>query len=444
MTDVLTILAATVGGTALAACLACIPSLHVYNVMGLLIMGAHALAARGVAAPPEAVIAAGAGLMVGYAMLNTLPSVLLAAPDESAVFTVLPGQKYMLEGRGYEAVMLTTLGGVVGLVALLALVGTLGPLVLPAVHSVLRRHTHWILWCVIAFMLMSEWPKGGRLGQSAWSRFLDSWSTTGAGLFTFALAGLLGFVLLYRSPIAADVAFQNLMPAFVGLFAVPWLVLNIVARVDMPEQSLAVSDTVSIDDVLRGGFAGGLGGGFAAFFPVVTGGVGGMLAGHATALRNDRVFLISQGTSKLVYYVGALLLFYVPGLHLKRGGGAAMLRGLHVPRTHHDYYVMLAAVAVAGVVSLLMIGPLTRAMLWAIRRWGYRRLSLASLVVILALVGSITGLTGLAVMAVGTGIGLIPVLYGSRRMNCLGVILLPMACNMSGVGPAVAGWLGLL
>ena len=40
--------------------------------------------------------------------------------------------------------------------------------------------------------------------------------------------------------------------------------------------------------------------------------------------------------------------------------------------------------------------------------------------------------------------GLVPVLHGSRRMNCLGVILLPIACNMSGVGPRVAGWLGLL
>ena len=44
----------------------------------------------------------------------------------------------------------------------------------------------------------------------------------------------------------------------------------------------------------------------------------------------------------------------------------------------------------------------------------------------------------------GGAIGLVPVLLGSRRMNCLGVILLPMACNMSGVGSTVAGWLGLV
>jgi len=35
-------------------------------------------------------------------------------------------------------------------------------------------------------------------------------------------------------------------------------------------------------------------------------------------------------------------------------------------------------------------------------------------------------------------------LFGSRRLNCLGVLLLPIACNMSGIGEPVAAFLGLL
>jgi TctA family transporter len=55
-----------------------------------------------------------------------------------------------------------------------------------------------------------------------------------------------------------------------------------------------------------------------------------------------------------------------------------------------------------------------------------------------------TGWGGLLICVVATGIGLIPVLWGSRRMNCMGVLLLPIALNMVGVGGAVAGWLGLV
>ena len=43
-----------------------------------------------------------------------------------------------------------------------------------------------------------------------------------------------------------------------------------------------------------------------------------------------------------------------------------------------------------------------------------------------------------------SGIGLIPVLWGSRRMNAMGVLLLPIALNMSGAGPWIAGLMGLL
>jgi TctA family transporter len=54
-----------------------------------------------------------------------------------------------------------------------------------------------------------------------------------------------------------------------------------------------------------------------------------------------------------------------------------------------------------------------------------------------------TGSAGLAICAVCTAIGLLPLLYGSRRMNCLGVILLPLAINMTGHAPALRSWLGL-
>jgi putative membrane protein len=161
-------------------------------------------------------------------------------------------------------------------------------------------------------------------------------------------------------------------------------------------------------------------------------------------MNSDRGFLVSQGAAKVVYYVGGFLLLFVPGLHLRRGGGAALLHLLYAPSAPADFYAVLAAAALAGAVSVLLVLPLTRTVLWAIARVGYRRISLAAAVLVTALVPAATGWRGLPVMAVGTGIGLLPVLFGSRRLNCLGVILLPLACMMSGAGPAVARALGLL
>ncbi len=429
-----------VAGAVVASALALVPALHIYNVAGLIILGWGAL---GQFVPPELLAMFFLGLITGYAFLNTIPSVFLAAPDDSTVFVVLPGQKYLLQQRGYEAAVLTGLGGLGG-VAVLALLTPVAPTLFPALRAILQPHLGWILWAVIAFMLLSEWPKGSDRAPAGWRRWWDGWRSLTAGLVTFLLSGLLGFILLYRSLVPVTVAYQNLLPAFVGLFAVPWILQNLVSRVEIPRQHIARSVDATPWLVARGTLAGALGGLFAAFFPVVTGGIGGLLAGHATAQRDDRLFIISQGASKVIYYVGGFLLFFVPGLHLTRGGMAWMLSSLWSSYTPRDYYQAVAAVVVAGTLSFFLLLLMTRLAIKVVGRIHYRWISLGTLGVLVAVVGGMTGWGGLLICAVATGIGLIPVLWGSRRMNGMGVLLLPIALNMVGVGGVVAGWLGLI
>ncbi len=428
-----------IAGALISAFAACIPGLHVYNIMALIVIILHTTHTT---LPPEILIPCASGMMAGFAMLNTIPSILLSAPDESAIFTVLPGQKYLMQGHGYEGIMITAAGGLAGLFVLIFIVGPLAPVILPAAQYVLRPHTHWILWCVICFMLMSEWHQEGRLGQGGWSKFLRSWKAPGMGILTFALSGVLGFILLYKSPLDEKNAFQNLMPAFIGLFTLPWLIINTVSRAKIPPQEITAGIYKSA--VFKGAVAGSIGGGFAAFFPVITGGIGGFLAGHATAIRDNRAFLASQGTSKLIYYAGGLLFFFVPGLQTTHGGAAWMMRGLYTPSTNYDYHLALAAIAISGCTAFLLVSPLARLTITIIKKCGFRTISAAALALATVIVYIITGYMGLIIMLTSTGIGLIPVLFGSRRLHCLGIILLPMACNMSGLGPSIAKLMGLL
>ncbi len=427
-------------GAVLASVLACIPALHIYNVAGLILL----LLARfeGLIAP-SALAMLFLGMIVGYAVLNTIPSLFLAAPDESAVWIVLPGQKYLMQGRGYEAAVLSGIGGLGGILALVLLAPFTSAILSP-VRQIIQPHLHWLLGLVVTYMLLSEWPKGSGRGATAWARLWDGWKSLLAGLSTFVLSGLLGLILMYRPLISLDISFQSLMPAFMGLFAIPWVLQNIVSQTRIPRQHVCRSVDVTPGVIGQGVGAGVLGGLLAAFFPVITGGIGGFIAGHATAQRDDRGFIISQGTSKVVYYVGALLFFFAPGLHLTRGGMAWMLSPLYTPYTPHEYGLAVAATALCGALSFWLLLWLSRAAIVLVSRVDYRWLSWATLIVLLALVGGLTGWAGLLVAAAATGIGLLPVMFHSRRMNCMGVLLLPILLNMAGVGPTVAGWLGLL
>ena len=439
----LTVLLSVLAGTAVACVLGLLPGLHIYNVMGVLVLGVLGLSKAGIDVPPEVYLPAMTGMVVGWSVVNTIPAVLLGTPDESALFTVLPGQKYLMAGRGFEGTMITAVGALAGAWFLLAVVAPCAPVYLPVAQQVLKGHMHWILWIIITFMLMSEWPKGGNRGEAGWAKFFDAWKSLLVGLATFLLSGLLGFVLLTSSPVSHDVAFQNIMPAFVGLFAVPWCLLNMISAASVPPQRLAKSLDVDGDVILRSVWSGGLGGGLAAYLPVVTGGVGGMLAGHACAQREERVFIMGQGVSKFIYYVGAMMLLFVPGLHLTRGGGAWMVKTLYVPAGVSDYFLVLGSIAVSAGLSYLAMEPLARLVVRFVSRFDYRHVSTFALCVILLVVLLVTGWTGLFIAAVATGIGLLPVLFGSRRLNCLGILLLPVACNMSGFGSRITGFLGL-
>lgn len=430
-------------GTVLMSVLSCLPGLHVYNLMGAIVMGILALEGTRFAVPPEVFIPAFTGMIVSWAILNTIPAVLLGTPDESALFTVMPGQKYLMAGRGFEGTMITAVGGLAGAFFIVCVMAPLAPRYLPVSQQVLKGHMHWVLWVIITFMLMSEWPKGGNRGPAGWAKFFDAWKTLIAGLITFLLAGLLGFILLTRSPVNHNVAFQNIMPAFVGLFAIPWCLLNIISAASVPPQHTSKSLGINGDVVLRSVWSGALGGGIAAYFPIVTGGVGGMLAGHATAQRDERIFIMGQGVSKFIYYVGAFMLMFVPGLNLTRGGGAWMTKALYAPIGWADYFLVIGCIAIAAAISYLMMEPLAKLTLKFINRFNYRHVSSVALAIILLMVLGVTGWVGMFIAVVATGIGLLPVLFGSRRLNCLGVLLLPIACNMSGFGETITGWLRL-
>jgi putative membrane protein len=434
--EIVSLLVAAAMGAVAGAGVSLVPALHVYNVAGLVLL---APATLGEVVPPELLAFFFVGMTTGYAMCNAVSGIFFSAPDDSTIFVVLPGQKYLLQKRGYEAVMLTGVGGLGGIAALAALTPVASSL-FPALRTILQPHLHWILWSIVAYMLLSEWPKGSGRAPAGLRRWWDGWKSLAAGLVTFLLSGVLGFILLTRSLVPVTVAYQNLLPAFVGLFAVPWVVQNVLSRVELPEQHVARTVDATPALLLQGTFAGVLGGLFAAFFPVVTGGIGALSAGHATAQRDDRLFLISQGASKVVYYVGGLLLFFVPGLHLTRGGMAWMLSSFWSAHTPRAFYLAAAAAVLSGTISFLLLPAMTRLVIGVTGKVDYRWVNLGTLAVLLTIVAGMTGWSGLLICSVATGIGLIPVLWGSRRTNCMGVLLLPIGLNLVGVGGVVAGW----
>jgi putative membrane protein len=425
----------------LSACfISCLPALHIYNVIGIFLLFVLKFEQ---AMEPFQLVALATGMIVGYSILNTVPATYFGPGDESLSYYVLPSAQWVAQRKGHESIILTGVGAVGGILVL-AILAPLFLLILPGLKSITSPHMFWIIGAVISYIVLSEWPKGISQSDSCWANFLEGWKFLAVGQITFLLSGFLGFIVMAKTMVPVEFAFQSITPVFVGLFAIPWLITNIINIGKIPPQHECESIDLDWESCVRGIFGGFLGGFFAAFIPIVTAGVGGLMAGHATAQRDSRLFVMSYGTCKTVYYVGSFLLFFIPGLSLTRGGLAWIITPVANTFTLKEYFLFVMLMLIATGFSFLLLFPFTRFCIWLVGVIDYHLVSWVALFLVVPAVFWYTGIGGMFIMAVATGLGLLPVLFQARRMNLMGVLLLPVCLNMAGYGSDILRLLGLV
>ncbi|MFZ2960482.1 MAG: tripartite tricarboxylate transporter permease [Candidatus Ozemobacteraceae bacterium] len=447
MMEFFTIASFTILGTLIGAFFSLFPSLHIYNVAGIVLLlwttTFHTMEHSCVG--PFFI-----SMITAFSFINTIPMTFFGAPDESAQVTILPNTIYFMRGRGYEAAVIQGFGSLIGVVLMIALTPVFF-YILPYVDAVLSMHTHWLLALVIAYLMLSEWPKGCGLGPTRTARFSEAMSNVFAGAFTWVASGILGIIILSKSIITPEMGFQNIMPVFVGLFAIPSILLNLVSRQSVPKQHICKDIDVNASDVGQAVFVSTVAGGICGYLPAVTAGIGSIIASHATALgfsaRGDILFILGGSVTKFVYYVGSFLLIFVltplSPSGIGKGGLNVILRPIFTAEPG-DYLMGVSVILVSGGISFFLLLWLSKWVLSWIPEVDYHDLYWAAFVIITALVAALTGFPGLLTMTVGTAIGCIPVFFHSRRSNCMGVLLIPICLNMAGYGDQVAALFGLL
>lgn len=427
-------------GTLAGALIGLLPGVHIYAVAAALLFAAE----HGwLQLTHQQLAFLCIGLLCGWALLAIAPSIYFYAPDDMSSPSVLPSTKLLLRGEGHQAVMLLGAGALGALLGLLAL-APLADSALRPLRQIVQPHTAWMVIAVIAFLVLGEWPRANERLASPWRRLASAWVYLGAGQLTFWLSGVLGMVLMYRSPVPLDASHQNLLPAFTGLFALPGLLQVILFGARPPRQQLESHVDLPAACWLRGTVIGLAGGLFAGFLPVISGGIGALLAGHASAQRDDKLFLISQGASRISYLAGGYLLLFLPGVTLTRGGMSALISTQYTPSGWGIYWTAVAALVFSGALAFLLLLACSRWIAARIERLPIKAICMVMLLLAIAVTIAFTGAGGAAIMAVGCAIGLIPVLSGGRRLNALGVLLIPISLNMTGAGPYVAQFMGIL
>jgi len=467
----LCILLATLVGTVVGAFFCLIPSLHIYNVAGISVM--IWIVIKGLV--PFAMLAPFfMGMIVAFAYVNTIPMTFFNAADESAGATLLPSNDLMARGRGWDASILSGIGTMAGTMVLIVLT-PLAYFVLTYVHEIIGPHTHWILGLIMVFYVMSEWPKGAGRGKTPWTKFKDAWRNVFAGMFTFTLAAVTGCILLTKPLVPVEDAFQAIMPVFVGFFAFPSTIQALFNQSAPARQYLSKYVNGDLKEVGYATVPGTIAGLMCALFPGITMGIACIFSGHMTnhrALRalsfekpvepgtyirlhtpemyykQEAVFILGGGITKILYYVGAFLFVFVltalTPTGMGRGGLNIMLRPVFSPEPG-DYFIMLAVILISSCLSLLALISCTRWVIRILPRLNMNLVFILPTILMLILIYWLGGgWVGLGIAAVTTCIGCIPVFYASRRSHTMAFLLVPIALNMAGYGDALARWMHLV
>lgn len=401
-TGSLAVLGFALGGVVLGTLSGLVPGLHANNFALLL-----AAAAPTVPGPPRLVGAAMLAAGVVHTFLDVVPALALGVPDAAMAATALPGHRLVVAGRGREALRLSALGS--GAAVLFAI-----PLAVPvtaamtSAYPVVRTHLPLVLAAVVGFLLLTEPTRRAAFG----------------GAVAFVASATLGALTLDLSPAAPLDAGGMLAPLFTGLFGAPVL-LDAMDGAGVPPQADA-RVTLSRRTLGTTAFAGSAAGAVVGYLPGISAAIASVLALPAVPSDDDaRGFLVATSGANTANTVFAL--FALVALGTPRTGVMVALDGLGPTPS---LPLLLAVVAVASTVGFALVLLVGDRYLRVVGRTDYRLLSSTVLGLLVLVSGLFAGVTGVAVFAVATVVGLVPPRLGTRRVHLMGVLVGPLALGL--------------
>ena len=338
-------------------------------------------------------------MSITHTWTDALPSIFLGAPDDSTVLNVLPGHRMLLQGHGYEAVYLTVIGSLFGLLLTAILVPIMIPF-LKIAYPIFKEYIGYFLIVVCLFLI-----------------YRDPTSRMWA-LIIFLLSGVLG-IAVFNISILKD----PLFPMLSGLFGISNLILSYKNKIKIPKQNLDVEnlDKKSTTKALS---ASVIVGSIASFFPGLGPAQAAIIATQITRKLNVRGFLILVGSLNTVNMLVSLVTLYA--IDKARNGSIVIMSQILKSFDSNYLILMLGCSLIAAGIATSITIKLAKKFSKYITKINYQILCLVIIIFVSSLVFILTGFMGLFVLIISSFVGMIPQLRGIGRNHLMGCLLLPV------------------
>lgn len=343
---------------------------------------------------------------VAYTVANIIPTLFIGVPSEDTAIAVLPTHEMVLEGRGFVALSISCLSSLLAIFISLPLFTT--AIFVGQNYDFFKKTTPFVLLSISTLLIMSE--KG-----EAFEGSLSAWRKRFYAFLVFLISGFLGLIALKNSEMAEISPAGNvLLPLLTGLFGAPVLLISTSAPIKLPEQRIRF-EFPEIYSVFRGSLAGF----FVSIFPGISSGVATVLATLGERGKESYISALSAANT-----ANAILCFFMLiTTGRTRSGAAEALKSLKlIP----DFAQIAILATLSGLIAFFVTILIGQGLANKFSSIDSRKLSIAVLLFLIAIVFLLTGFFGLAIFSTAIPIGLATAYLGVRRVNCMGSLIFPL------------------
>ncbi len=352
---------------------------------------------------------------IAQVFTSFIPSIFLGSPDPDQSLSVLPGHRLLSEGRGYEAIRLTVIGGLSALIISIIVVLFFGNY-FTSLYNITRPYIPYALIVVILFMMFSE-------------RQFKKIILTG---IVILFSGILGVLVLNSSIIPQQNA---LFPTFAGLFAISTLITSITEKAKIPKQQIDATLNASKLGISKSIVLGVIAGILVGLLPAVGVSQAATFMQYVGGLGEARTFLVTLSGINTANEVVSLNSLYL--INNPRSGASVAIERILPEINFYDVLLFLGVIFFTSGIVVPITLYLGRTIPQLLVKINYTFLSLAVMVFLILMITIMTGVYGLLVGITATGIGLLCTYLGVRRSNCMGILLLPSIFFFLGLNPLI-------
>ncbi|MDD5178605.1 MAG: tripartite tricarboxylate transporter permease [Candidatus Nanoarchaeia archaeon] len=336
-------------------------------------------------------------MAIVHTFLDNVPSIFLGAPTEDTALSVLPGHRFLLKGRGYEAVMLMVLGSFSGLI--LSVIFTPALLVIfPWAYELIKSYTGYILLAAMFFLIIREKNK------------INS-------IILFFLSGILGVLTL-------NIGIDNvLFPLLSGLFGLSTLILSIKDKTKIPKQEITFPK-INKKEGAKTTIVSFIVGAICSFMPGIGPAQGAVLGSQFIKKISQQGFLILVGGLSTVNMVLSLITLYK--LEKARNGAVAVALEIIETVTQNQFLILIAVTLIVSFAAVFLCIKLSKIFSNLISKVNYQKLCISIILFIIILTIILSGIMGLFVLILATFIGIIPSLTNTPKSHLMGCLILPV------------------